>query len=371
MQVELQKKLEHDKAKRLDRKAWAMVDAMGELTEEQRLIEFEKALNTVADQEERLHEEERQKMITWILKSSKVHKKSNINDLSTTELKLIISQVQESRQRAEIDKKKKLQAIDELHKHGYGTKSQLSRMKEVDFWELQKKFKADLKANPQKFDETTSAVPQTAERPKKTTATAKPKVTKKAPCPIVRTDFRMMVLEGDTILDDAFTHEEKPFIIQGRDPATFAYKLQTTEITESQTKVTVEEHLPRYDLRAAHPFRRSGVTIQEIPQDSTIPSTGERSIIAYTHSSLPRIKSWTITKENYHMMIFREDETVSRLKNQSELKCLSTQDLLRLTQLSPLHGSAIPDDLVQTVKEKMHKAITDILDERLRRDSSK
>ena len=365
MEKEMEKKLLMIKRKQQDAEAWAKVDSMGPLSEERRVEEFSKALQAIAEKEEREIESQRQKTISWIIKNSSVVKKSHIKDLEQKELDKIVQQVKLENQKAEKDKKRKAQIIDELVQHKFGTKTQLSRWKEVDLFETYKTFKAKQKEDPQRFS--LSEVSKTSEASKRKLAKPAPKKSKQA-SPVIKTDFKMMLLEGDTILDDACTYEEKPLIIQGRDPSTYAYKLQTTVTESHQTTVTIEQHIPtmKPGLTAADTKKRSGLTITEIedPPKSAVPSTGKRSITAYTQPSQSMIKSWSFTRNSYHMVIIREDDTCQILRKQDELEKLSTEDLLTILDKHPERGPLLTETQIRDVRIKMKTVIQQILDQR-------
>ena len=93
-------------------------------------------------------------------------------------------------------------------------------------------------------------------------------------------------------MDDACTWEEKPLIVQGRDPTIFAYQLVTTTTEPHQTQVTTEEHIPgqgRFITTVAEHRPRSTVTISEIEDQplSLIPQTQEKRIVTYKGLTSP------------------------------------------------------------------------------------
>ena len=99
----------------------------------------------------------------------------------------------------------------------YGTKAQLSRWKEANLNDTNKRFKALQKSNPEKFKP--SEVSQTSDSARKKPTVKRQKTSEEQ----VKTDYKMVLIEGKTIVEDDFMIEEKPLATQNRDPATFAY----------------------------------------------------------------------------------------------------------------------------------------------------
>jgi len=136
-------------------------------------------------------------------------------------------------------------------------------------------------------------------------------------------------------LDDAFTIEEKPLIVQGRDPTTYAYQLVTTTTEPHQTQVTTEEHIPgegRFITTTAEQRPRSTVTISEIEDQplSLIPQTGEKRIVTYkglTSPSKAKITRWFYTPKTMKMVLEREDGTRQVFEDTEEMLKLPKEDL--------------------------------------------
>jgi len=237
------------------------------------------------------------------------------------------------------------------------------------------------KQNPEKF--ISSEVSKTSETAKTTTSLPKPsaKPATKKPKQAseqVQTKFKMMLLEGDIILDDACTFEEKPLIITGRDPSTYAYQLKQTITNPQQTKVITEQHVPIPSnvpgTASAEHIRRSSLIIseEENQPQSALPSTGEKSIIPYkgkSNTSQAKIIKWSFTHNSRYMFFEREDGTCKALTHKEELLNLSTEDLLTLQQLEPEHGPLLTKAQIKDVKTLMLKEIKNILDSRKKRGS--
>ena len=122
-------------------------------------------------------------------------------------------------------KAKRAEVIEELVANGYGSKASISKWKEQTLYEAYKNFKAKKVAEPERFEsqevQTTSIVKRSSG------ALRRPATKRKADGdPIVKTDFKMILLEGDQLVHGNFDVEEKPILTQFRDKATYAYQLQ-------------------------------------------------------------------------------------------------------------------------------------------------
>src|ERR1044071_6713898 len=133
--------------------------------------------------------------------------------------------------------------IEELVANDYGSKASVSKWREDKLLDTYKKYKAATAANPEKFK--TSEVSTSVVR---TSGVKQRPATKKKPEDNTKTDFKMVLLEGNTVVHGDFDIEEKPLITQFRDPSTFAYQIQKTITGRLHTKVVTEHHLPTFKL---------------------------------------------------------------------------------------------------------------------------
>src|ERR1043165_1812301 len=140
-------------------------------------------------------------------------------------------------------KAKRAEMIEELVANSYGSKASVSRWKEERLLDTYKKYKAAKAANPEKFK--TSEVSTSVVR---TSGVRRPATKKKKTEDNTKTDFKMVLLEGNTVVHSDFDIEEKPLLTQFRDPSTFAYQIQKTIKDKLHTKVVTEHHLPTFKL---------------------------------------------------------------------------------------------------------------------------
>ena len=147
----------------------------------------------------------------------------------------------------------------------------------------------------------------------------------------------MMLQEWGHILDDVCTIEEKPLIVEGKDPCIYAYQLVTTTTEPHQTQITTEEHIPgqgRFITTVVEQRPRSTVTISEIKDQplSLIPQTGEKRIVTYkglTNPSKAKITIWYYSHKSMQMVREREDGIRQIFKEPMEMLKLPIEEIGR------------------------------------------
>src|ERR1043165_5042519 len=264
-------------------------------------------------------------------------------------------------------KAKRAQIIEELVAEGYGSKASVSRWKEERLMDTYKKYLAAKAANPEKFQTTdpSRSVVRTSGVSRRRTATQRKKAEDN-----VKTDFKMVLLEGSSIVHSDFDIEEKPLLTQFRDPSTFAYQIQKTIKEKLHTRVVTEHHLPTVQMpdMQQQQGRDSHLRLTETESiQHSGPSTQGTSLVPYSSgfnkSKIPIIR-WSLT-DNNSVLLTRRDLSSRAYKKISDLKKLSTQDLLTIQHLEPQRGS-LSDGQLNKLKNTMYKEIWKIVQDRRR-----
>src|ERR1043165_2439761 len=177
-------------------------------------------------------------------------------------------------------KAKRAEMIEELVANNYGSKAFVSRWKEERLLDTYKKYKATKVANPEKFktSEVSTSVVRTSGVTR--TATKKKKIEDNT-----KTDFKMILLEGNTVVHSDFDIEEKPLITQFRDPSTFAYQIQKTIKDKLHTKVVTEHHLPTFQLPNVMQQQQGSESHLRVTEVENIQHSGESqgtTMVPYT-----------------------------------------------------------------------------------------
>ena len=297
------------------------------------------------------------------MKNSKV-KAHTLKRLSVEELTRRAQLVADKLATSKDTKAKRAQMIEELVANGYGSKASVSKWKEERLVDTYRKYKAARAANPEKFQtaEASTSVVRTSgvqRRP----ATQRKKTEEK-----VKTDFRMVLLEGSTVVHSDFDIEEKPLLTQFRDPSTFAYQIQRTITDKLHTKVTTEHHLPTFQIPNVMEQQQGSESHLRVTEVENIQHSGETqgtTMVPYTadfdKSKVPVIR-WSFT-DNNSVLVTRRDQTSREYRSMKELKKLSTKDLLTIQHLEPRKGS-LTDDQLNQLKNSMFKGIWKIVKDR-------
>jgi hypothetical protein len=178
----------------------------------------------------------------------------------------------------------------------------------------------------------------------------------------------MVLLEGSSIVHSDFDIEEKPLLTQFRDPSTFAYQIQKTIKEKLHTRVVTEHHLPTVQMpdMQQQQGRESHLRLSETEDiQHSGPSTQGTSLVPYSSdfnkSKIPIIR-WSLT-DNNSVLLTRRDLSSRAYKKISDLKKLSTQDLLTIQHLEPQRGS-LSDGQLNQLKNTMYKEIWKIVQDR-------
>ena len=206
------------------------------LSEIERVQMFNHELMKILEEEAAEEEKKKQQVIAYIVKHSKT-KKASLKNLSLKQLEQRIKLLKD-KLRINQENFRRNQVVQELVDAGYGSKHQVGRWKDADLYDTYKKFKALQKDKPEMFQSSSAIVKTKTPQPSKPLAKRS-----KQTSPKPKTQFRMLIQEKGHILDDVEL-EEKPIILEGRDPNTYAYQLVTTTTDPHQTQVTTEEHIP-------------------------------------------------------------------------------------------------------------------------------
>ena len=186
----------------------------------------------------------------------------------------------------------------------------------------------------------------------------------------MKTDFKMVLLEGNQLVHGDFDVEEKPLLTQFRDPTTYAYQLQQSIRDKTHTKVVTIHHLPNIpiqggvDLQGSKDSHLRVTKIEDIPQSSS-GQPKETGLVSYASDfdrSKVNIIKWSFTDSN-SVLVTRRDRSSKVYKNSKELSVLSSKDLLTIQHLTPELGS-LTEQQRCTLTTKMTAEIWRILEER-------
>ena len=206
-------------------------------------------------------------------------------------------------------KAKRAQMIDELVANGYGSKASVSKWKEERLVDTYKRYKASKDANPEKFQtaEHSPSVVRTSGTKRKPATTQQKKLEVKT-----KTDFKMVLLEGNQVVHSDFDIEEKPLITQFRDPSTFAYQIQKTITDKMHTKVVTEHHLPTYQIPNVFGQQQEGDSHLRVTEIENIQHSGQPQgsiIVPYTldfDKSKKSVIRWSFTDTNSVLVTKRD-----------------------------------------------------------------